>query len=233
MLAQQLTAIQGQRARLATTSAQHEAVIRAATALLPHCGEAYQRGNDTLRRDYNQAWFDQIQVDSHDGHPQVTSVTRTELFEALHSAEIQSQTGTEIKQEPGVEANVFQQIRGSEPDDTGHHTEHGRFRARVLYRVSGSNVSCLVELLGCYSKRTSWTKCLRNLADLSLGDRSRAVRRLRRRVVTLSAAEIADLVDGYRSGTTVYELANRFKIHRTTVSQHLHRQHMPMRRPKQ
>jgi DNA-directed RNA polymerase specialized sigma24 family protein len=87
-----------------------------------------------------------------------------------------------------------------------------------------------VDLLGCYSKRTSWTKHLRSLADLSLGDRPRTVRRLRRRVASLSAAQIASLVDGYWSGATVYELADRFKIHRTTVSQHLRRQQVPMRR---
>jgi predicted DNA-binding protein YlxM (UPF0122 family) len=41
--------------------------------------------------------------------------------------------------------------------------------------------------------------------------------------------QLADLVAGYESGATVYELAVRFKIHRQTVSQHLHRQGVKVR----
>lgn len=40
----------------------------------------------------------------------------------------------------------------------------------------------------------------------------------------LSSEQVAALVEGYQAGATVYELASRFKIHRVTVSQHLHRQ---------
>lgn len=38
------------------------------------------------------------------------------------------------------------------------------------------------------------------------------------------------LVDAYRAGATVYELAARFGIHRVTVSAHLHRQGVTVRR---
>jgi hypothetical protein len=38
------------------------------------------------------------------------------------------------------------------------------------------------------------------------------------------------LVDGYLAGATVYELAARFGIHRVTVSAHLHRQGVTVRR---
>ena len=37
------------------------------------------------------------------------------------------------------------------------------------------------------------------------------------------------LVTGYQAGATVYDLATRFKVHRTTVSQHLHRRVAAMR----
>jgi hypothetical protein len=37
-------------------------------------------------------------------------------------------------------------------------------------------------------------------------------------------------VDGYRAGETVYELVARFGIHRATVSAHLHRQGITLRR---
>ena len=38
------------------------------------------------------------------------------------------------------------------------------------------------------------------------------------------------LAEQYRSGATVYELAERFGIHRNPVSLHLHRQGVTMRR---
>ena len=87
-LTRQLASLHGQRTSLAAASAEHEAVIRDATALLPRCGEAYRRGDANLRRDYNQAWFEQILVDRHRGRPQVSGVARTELFEALHRADV-------------------------------------------------------------------------------------------------------------------------------------------------
>jgi hypothetical protein len=51
--------------------------------LLPTCGEAHQRGGDTLRRDYNQAWFDKLYVDDDHGRPRVARAERSDLFEAL------------------------------------------------------------------------------------------------------------------------------------------------------
>jgi DNA-binding transcriptional ArsR family regulator len=42
--------------------------------------------------------------------------------------------------------------------------------------------------------------------------------------------DVARLVAGYRSGRTIYELACEFKIARQTVSEHLHRHGVPMRR---
>jgi hypothetical protein len=36
----------------------------------------------------------------------------------------------------------------------------------------------------------------------------------------------------YQAGATVYELATRFKIHRVTVSEHLHRQGVRWNRPR-
>jgi transposase-like protein len=47
--------------------------------------------------------------------------------------------------------------------------------------------------------------------------RGAAIKRIRR----LSANDRADLVTQYRSGQTVYQLADRYGIHRHTVSKHL------------
>jgi DNA-directed RNA polymerase specialized sigma24 family protein len=87
-----------------------------------------------------------------------------------------------------------------------------------------------VDLLGCYSKRTSWTKREQPLPHPTDGDQQSALRRRRPAVVALSDADVEALVEAYRAGATVYELATRFKIHRTTVSQHLHRQGVTLRR---
>jgi DNA invertase Pin-like site-specific DNA recombinase len=141
-LAQQLATIQTQRARLTKTSAEHEAVIRDATALLPHCGEAYRRGDDQLRRDYNQAWFERVLVDSEQGQTKVTSVTRTELFEALHRAEVRTEAEQQPEHAPAAEASVFEQVLGSESDEN---EQPGRVRTRVVHRVAGSNVALLVD----------------------------------------------------------------------------------------
>jgi uncharacterized protein (DUF433 family) len=87
-----------------------------------------------------------------------------------------------------------------------------------------------VDLLGRYSKRTSWTKRLRRLAEATVGDERDTVRKQRATITTLPAARVAELVDGYRAGATVNELAARFEIHQTTVTQHLCRKGVSMRR---
>jgi DNA-directed RNA polymerase specialized sigma24 family protein len=87
-----------------------------------------------------------------------------------------------------------------------------------------------VDLLGRYSKRTSWTKRLQPLPHLTDGDQQGALRRRRAAVVALSDADVEALVEAYQAGATVYELATRFKIPRTTASQHLHRQGVTLRR---
>jgi hypothetical protein len=83
-----------------------------------------------------------------------------------------------------------------------------------------------VELLGCYSKRISWTKRVNRLRIRAHCDGSTAVRP-RREVVT---ADVVSLVDGYRAGATVKELAVEFGIHRTTVTQHLRSNGVALRR---
>lgn len=46
---------------------------------------------------------------------------------------------------------------------------------------------------------------------------------LQNRVRRLSESEVADLVEAYQGGESIYELGRRFEIHRTTVSEHLKR----------
>jgi len=51
-----------------------------------------------------------------------------------------------------------------------------------------------------------------------------------RRARRLGADQIQELIAGYRSGATVYELGAQFDIERRTVSNILHRRAVPMRR---
>jgi hypothetical protein len=85
-----------------------------------------------------------------------------------------------------------------------------------------------VELLGRYSNRTNWTKRVQE----ALGSRRKVTGTgaRRRTVRRLESGQVAALVEAYLEGATVYELAERFKIHRVTVSEHLHRQGVKMRR---
>ena len=136
-LAVQLAGIEEQLAAITTLEAEHERAVRAALRLAADCGEAYERGTDATRRAYNQAWLEQLRLDSHDDHVVLADVDRTELGEALHTAEVTSATDR------------------AEPDTR----TPGSYRYRVLVHVRGSNVSCLVELRGIepltYSMRTS------------------------------------------------------------------------------
>ena len=87
-----------------------------------------------------------------------------------------------------------------------------------------------MDLLGRYSNRTSWTRSLHRLPK-AIDERSADTVRVRRRTATrLSASQVGALVDAYQAGQTVYQLAARFDIHRATVSAHLPRQGIPLRR---
>jgi DNA invertase Pin-like site-specific DNA recombinase len=77
-----------------------------------------------------------------------------------------------------------------------------------------------VELLRRCSNWTNWTDLLKRLRQSRQAGRPEASpgRGTARR---LSEEQVAKLVDGYTDGLTMKELANYFKIHRTTVSLHL------------
>ncbi len=146
----QLTSAETQRAQLGRTQNQHEQVIHDATALLPQCGEAYQRGDDCLRREYNQAWFERVFISVKDGQPVVARVKRTDLFEALQTAEVHAEPqGQRDAQQASVFRAVLDADNGSQDEsETDRTPDHGGWRYRVISRVGGSKVACLVELRG-------------------------------------------------------------------------------------
>jgi DNA-binding transcriptional ArsR family regulator len=87
----------------------------------------------------------------------------------------------------------------------------------------------MVELLGRYSNWTSWAKQVRSI-DRTGANRPETGPRSRRTARQLSEGEVTELVIRYRGGATVYDLAEQFKISRNTVSRHLHRGEIQMRR---
>jgi hypothetical protein len=86
------------------------------------------------------------------------------------------------------------------------------------------------DLIRRYSNRILWSKSLNDLPIATADPVKDTVRVLRRTATRLSECQIAALVDAYLAGATVYELATRFNIHRVTVSAHLHRQGITVRR---
>lgn len=83
-----------------------------------------------------------------------------------------------------------------------------------------------MELLGYYSNLGDWAKKLDHLSGMT---ERRPRPKLHGVVRRLGPDEVNALVGGYEAGATVYELAVRFKIHRTTVSEHLHREGVKIR----
>lgn len=57
------------------------------------------------------------------------------------------------------------------------------------------------------------------------------VRRIEHLQTSLTASEVDRLVDDYLDSATVNELADRYGVHRATVSVHLTRRHVGRRRP--
>lgn len=86
-----------------------------------------------------------------------------------------------------------------------------------------------VDLMGRYSNRTNWTVRLNDLPGMRR-DPSSVPFPPRNVVHHLRVDEVDDLVRLYQEGATVYQLADRFGIHRGTVSRHLHRAGVAMRR---
>ncbi|MCU1692837.1 MAG: hypothetical protein JWM64_1928 [Frankiales bacterium] len=87
-LADQLLSTEAALERLSRAHEGQRAGISALLELLDRCGDAYLRSDEKGRRDYNQAWFDSLDIDV-DGDeqpgPSVKDVHRTEPLEALQA----------------------------------------------------------------------------------------------------------------------------------------------------
>ena len=81
----------------------------------------------------------------------------------------------------------------------------------------------MVELLRRYSNHADQMKRLRKLLELPIRKSPEPVRRQIRLRRYLAETEEFELLAGYESGQTLYQLASQFGIHRDTVSQLLER----------
>ena len=132
-LAQQLAAVQQQRAKLQITSATHEVVIRHVLELITHCDAAYAKAPEALRRDFNQAWFTHLEFKMEDGQPKLTTVERSDWAEALHTA---------TEQPAAEDASGFSRALASAEIRQKERPDRPRYR--VTSFVHGSNVATLV-----------------------------------------------------------------------------------------
>ena len=83
-------------------------------------------------------------------------------------------------------------------------------------------------MLERYSRWTFWTERVKPALGMR-ADRPAPPPSNRGIARRLTDDEVTELVEHYRDGATVYDLASRFRIDRTTVSGHLHRRGVAMR----
>jgi site-specific DNA recombinase len=126
-LSDQLLAAESALAQLSVSQDSHEATLNAVLNLAERCGGAYRQSDTSGRRDYNQAWFEQLYLDADDdrSRPSVTKVTRTPLIAAL---QVHRDDGTQPTQKrrrggsPGgvdyvnvLNKELLVELRGLEP----------------------------------------------------------------------------------------------------------------------
>nr|WP_157183185.1 helix-turn-helix domain containing protein [Sciscionella marina] len=91
-----------------------------------------------------------------------------------------------------------------------------------------------MEVGGAYSNTKDQVIALetlrQRLPDLDVPAPSTPKRQRPGRARQLTGDQVQQLIEGYRSGSTVYELGDQFGIERRTVSAILHRRGVPMRR---
>lgn len=91
-----------------------------------------------------------------------------------------------------------------------------------------------MEVGGAYSNTKAQVSALetlrKELSDLTAPSQPTPKRAKPGRTRRLRDDQVQQLIEGYKSGSTVYELGDQFGIERRTVSAILHRHDIPMRR---
>lgn len=146
-LAAQLEQVQSRLANMAKATTATETLVGHACAIADRIGQAYQGAGTNVRRDFNQAWFEGLFIDTDDDDgPHVARVTRTPLGDALMTAQ-QAEAAPEASVRPALAAETVASLAdGWEtiPDNK----QRRSLRYGVVSRVKGSNVALLVRVKG-------------------------------------------------------------------------------------
>lgn len=216
-----------------TTTTEVEAVLEAALKVASRCETAYQSAPSHIRRQINQGFFEKLFIDE-DG--QVERAELTEPFAALLSvgsaaawttvadSNDQMWTVPEAGATPGT-IDVPTSLPGAVWAASDHDTVDARDEPTPMGDPLGVGLKdrYLVEAVQALTHPCRSAKRLLKLAeawpdelpdDLPPATPCKTARQLR-------PAEIDELVAAYRAGSTVYELAARFEVHRNTIGSHL------------
>jgi len=91
-------------------------------------------------------------------------------------------------------------------------------------------ISKLVELMHAYSNLSREAECLHRLRREALSPRpARGAKRPRQHQRRINKAEVRELIKEYEQGALIKELAQRFGIHRLTVTALLRRHGVKLR----
>ncbi len=220
-------------------------------SLLENPHELYKNTTDEVRRRLNQAVFGAIYITDED----VVGSRLTSPHDALFATEAAYQAATLGLNEDAIRqhfAAAFARSQGQTIPAKHKETapKGGLFADNSTVATTAwsslftgsaagavSSKPPMVEMLGTYSNlRGGGNTALTLIEDARRCQQPRQTptgnrngKTLQERVKRLSEAETAALIEAYKQGATVYELGRRFGIHRTTVSEHLHRAGVPTR----
>jgi transposase-like protein len=88
----------------------------------------------------------------------------------------------------------------------------------------------MVDLLDTYSKQEHWLEEFNRILEMPQTGPTQLLRKPKQAQRRLQPDEIFDLVAAYKDGATITELAKQFRIHAITVTTHLQRQGVKLRR---
>src|SRR5665213_112321 len=215
---QRLGEIRKQRGRIARQLDQTQdqlalgaALIENALVLLADPQGLYRQMAPEQRRLLNQAIFEKLYV----FEDTITGADFKAPFDELLIA--RDAAGTPARKQTGSPAEA------GDPSEA-----HTAPLATVVFG-GVSTKRAMVEVMGRWSKLSDQGERLTTLVKTvpkgSIQPKTRKPTQVARQ---LRPAEIEELVAGYQDGATVYQLAAQFRISRSTVSQHLEREDIPV-----
>jgi len=220
------------------------AIFTRALDLLTDPQAMYEQADETVRNVLNKAFFTRLYVDG----DKITGQTLREPFDLLiTSYQRRPQTHTDrtyhrrsnssVAHNPAHTTSSAAHLTACDADD---HNLSDLDRETLTDRLAlalwgqGSSKAVVVGLPGGYYNTRVQVSELESLMR-KLPESSKPPRLARQGPVPgtakqLEPSQVQELIAGYLAGATVYQLGDQFGIERRTVSQHLHRHGVQMRR---